>query len=393
MPLTTFSNIHNPIAPVSYTLRIMRPNSKTSTEVVLRIVKKDRFLGLKVLKKMRIVSGMLCKGGLEPLEGDSELGLEGEILEFMKSSRNPNDFPTEKELLDAGRSDLVDAIIKKGGWMSLGWNDSDDDIRDVNARFDPSLTSCSSSHQCASSSGRSVETVFHEDAWLEDGHCIYDSSKVNDGQRVYGSVDVDLTATGTNYVEKSNMPDGTDSNDVKSQLQQMKLELTSSLRLLRFMKDKKTNNLPYVNLTKHDSSELQRLHVNEDLNVNDRLKSVCAKLTVLERKLASSIIDAQKLVKKKQMRTDGGCRNLQLHNVCIIWHDSASEVLLVGSVDGWTTQRRMKKSEVGVFYLSFKLYPGRYEYKFIVDGVWRVDPLRPIVNKNGYENNVLTVPE
>ncbi|KAM0009218.1 hypothetical protein Hdeb2414_s0095g00791901 [Helianthus debilis subsp. tardiflorus] len=48
--------------------------------------------------------------------------------------------------------------------------------------------------------------------------------------------------------------------------------------------------------------------------------------------------DAQKLVKKKQMRTDGGCRNLQLHNVCIIWHDSASEVLLVGSVDGWTTQ-------------------------------------------------------
>ncbi|KAI7726813.1 hypothetical protein M8C21_019510 [Ambrosia artemisiifolia] len=367
---------------------------------------------------MTTVSGILCKGSLE---SDSELVLEGEILEFMKISRHPNEFPTKKALLDAGRSDLVDAIITKGGWMSLGWDDEDEDedndIWDMNARFDSSLTCCSSSHQSASSSGRSVETVIQEDAWLEgilyrlekhrslsfgasmqeDGHCIYDSSKVNDSQRVYGSVDVDVTATVPYSVVKSNRHDAMDSNNVKSQLHQMKHELSSSLRLLRFTKDKKTNNL--LNDHKSSSSELHRLpdtwefHENEDFEVKDRLKSVCAELAVLEGKLTSSIIHAQELVKKKQRRINGGCRNLQLRNVCIIWHDSASEVLLAGSVDGWTTQRKMKKSEAGVFHLSLKLYPGRYEYKFIVDGVWRVDLLRPIANKNGYENNVLIIPE
>lgn len=31
------------------------------------------------------------------------------------------------------------------------------------------------------------------------------------------------------------------------------------------------------------------------------------------------------------------------------------------------------------------------QIKFIVDGEWRIDPLRPIVRNNGYENNVLII--
>ncbi|KAJ6898101.1 5'-AMP-activated protein kinase subunit beta-2 [Populus alba x Populus x berolinensis] len=54
-------------------------------------------------------------------------------------------------------------------------------------------------------------------------------------------------------------------------------------------------------------------------------------------------------------------------------------------------QRRMEKSSVGIFSLYLKLYPGRYEIKFIVDGEWRIDPLRPIVYNNGYENNLLII--
>ena len=38
-------------------------------------------------------------------EGD--LALEGEILEFMKESKNPVAFPSKKELVEAGRMDLV----------------------------------------------------------------------------------------------------------------------------------------------------------------------------------------------------------------------------------------------------------------------------------------------
>ena len=51
-------------------------------------------------------------------EGD--FSLEAEILEFMNCSKNPKAFPTKRQLIDSGRLDLVDAIIKKGGWLTLG---------------------------------------------------------------------------------------------------------------------------------------------------------------------------------------------------------------------------------------------------------------------------------
>ena len=31
------------------------------------------------------------------------------------------------------------------------------------------------------------------------------------------------------------------------------------------------------------------------------------------------------------------------------------------------------------------------QIKFIVDGQWKTDPLRPIVNTSGYENNLLII--
>ena len=58
-------------------------------------------------------------------EGD--LALEAEILEFMKDSKNPYAFPSKKELVEAWRIDLVDAIANTGGWLSLGWDLSEED--------------------------------------------------------------------------------------------------------------------------------------------------------------------------------------------------------------------------------------------------------------------------
>lgn len=49
--------------------------------------------------------------------------------------------------------------------------------------------------------------------------------------------------------------------------------------------------------------------------------------------------DAQKVVEEKQERIDDARRALQLlHTTCIVWPNSASEVFLVGSFDGWATQ-------------------------------------------------------
>lgn len=96
---------------------------------------------------------MLCNAGLER---EAEMVLEREIVRFMEMSKRPNEFPSRKELLDGGRTDLADAIVKKGGWMAFGWDGFEDgNMEVVNTRGDGYL-SCCSSNQCASSSGRSV---------------------------------------------------------------------------------------------------------------------------------------------------------------------------------------------------------------------------------------------
>ncbi|PIN15215.1 hypothetical protein CDL12_12147 [Handroanthus impetiginosus] len=138
-----------------------------------------------------------------------------------------------------------------------------------------------------------------------------------------------------------------------------------------------------------DALEFQE---DEIMAAQDRLRSIKAKLAVLEGKMALAITDSRKRIELKQKRIDSARKALQLiRTSCIVWPNSASEVLLAGSFDGWTTQRKMERSKTGIFSVSLKLYPGRYEIKFIVDGVWKVDPLRPIVNNNGYENNLLIV--
>ena len=47
--------------------------------------------------------------------------MEAEILEFMKDSKNPNAFPSKKELLEARRMDLSDKDEEKqeNGKISL----------------------------------------------------------------------------------------------------------------------------------------------------------------------------------------------------------------------------------------------------------------------------------
>ncbi|KAF7809183.1 protein PTST-like protein 2, chloroplastic-like [Senna tora] len=128
------------------------------------------------------------------------------------------------------------------------------------------------------------------------------------------------------------------------------------------------------------------------MNAQDRLRSIRAKLAVLEGKMTLAIMDANKIVEEKQKRIDNAHRALRfLKTTCVVWPNAASEVLLAGSFDGWSTQRKMEKSSAGVFSVHLQLYPGKYEIKFIVDGEWKIDPLRPVVHNNGFENNVLII--
>jgi len=72
----------------------------------------------------------------------------------------------------------------------------------------------------------------------------------------------------------------------------------------------------------------------------------------------------------------------------------AGEVFLVGNFNDWDVRRhRMKREENGVWKKITLLFPGRYEYKFLVDHEWWTDPANDQVcwNRFGTQNNVLEV--
>lgn len=211
------------------------------------------------------------------------------------------------------------------------------------------------------------------------------------------NITVGRSASGKN--SGANCPYDNDQGSFKSEiyvyLQHLESQLTSALQLLKF----RSTNIHYEDKDQesflkqlHNLSDVLEFQQNEIKNARDILRSIKAKLAILEGKIALEVIESQKVIEEKQTKLVAAEWSLRiLHSVCIVWPNSASEVLLAGSFDGWTSQWRMEKNNSGVFSLCLKLYPGRYEIKFIVDGVWAVDPLRPITNNNGFKNNLLIV--
>ena len=72
----------------------------------------------------------------------------------------------------------------------------------------------------------------------------------------------------------------------------------------------------------------------------------------------------------------------------------AESVIVTGSFCDWETNLHiLKKDAQGVWKKRLTLTPGQYEYRFIVDGVWRDDPAcsEHVTNAFGEENCILNV--
>ena len=73
---------------------------------------------------------------------------------------------------------------------------------------------------------------------------------------------------------------------------------------------------------------------------------------------------------------------------------NAEKVFLVGSMNNWnTTASPMQKFDNGMWKIVLKLVPGKYSYKFIVDGEWLVDKENPIFEDDGYggSNSIIEI--
>jgi hypothetical protein len=65
----------------------------------------------------------------------SYMDLEMEIFQFMENSSSPDTFPSKDDLIQAGRSDLVNAIQLQGGWLAIGWDDAEDETLLTSSEF------------------------------------------------------------------------------------------------------------------------------------------------------------------------------------------------------------------------------------------------------------------
>ena len=72
----------------------------------------------------------------------------------------------------------------------------------------------------------------------------------------------------------------------------------------------------------------------------------------------------------------------------------ASSVKVAGAFNAWDTGKgALKKNQKGVWTKILSLEPGSYEYKFVVDGKWMLDPAcdETVGNPFGGLNSVLRV--
>ena len=73
----------------------------------------------------------------------------------------------------------------------------------------------------------------------------------------------------------------------------------------------------------------------------------------------------------------------------------AKEVILMGDFNRWNPKKHpMKKDGNGVWEKTTMLFPGRYEYRFLVDNRWENDPEnnQTCLNRLGTKNNFIVVP-
>ena len=91
------------------------------------------------------------------------------------------------------------------------------------------------------------------------------------------------------------------------------------------------------------------------------------------------------------MSARGGKRRVRFQ----VRAEPGSKVAVAGSFNSWdaTSRPLVEKDGDGVFKALLMLSPGRYEYKFVINGVWCVDPecAEWVTNDYGSLNSVLTV--
>lgn len=70
-----------------------------------------------------------------------------------------------------------------------------------------------------------------------------------------------------------------------------------------------------------------------------------------------------------------------------LWEEGGNEIYITGSFCNWNERLKMYKNKKNIFELKIVLPKGQYEFKYIVDGVWKCSSLYPQKYDNKGNNN------
>lgn len=114
----------------------------------------------------------------------------------------------------------------------------------------------------------------------------------------------------------------------------------------------------------------------------------------IKSKVAAKTVTAKKPCVRKAKATKPA-KAVEKNVTFTVRADIGKTVYLAGCFNQWnpTGKKMLDKKNEGVYTASVKLAPGRYEYKFVIDGTWCADPenLDFVQNDHGTLNSVIVV--
>ena len=79
--------------------------------------------------------------------------------------------------------------------------------------------------------------------------------------------------------------------------------------------------------------------------------------------------------KKEKKKESSGKKQNHKKAIFKLMAPEAQSVLLAGDFNSWNPEAHpLKRTSNGMWKINLNLSPGRYEYKFLVDGQWQNDP-------------------
>ena len=127
-------------------------------------------------------------------------------------------------------------------------------------------------------------------------------------------------------------------------------------------------------------------------------KKTVAKVEKPNRAAAKVIVKAPRAVAKAGTPKEGTAKPAKLRRKRVNFYfesEPGSQVYLVGSFSNWDPSAHPLSHQkgIGAYAVTVLLTPGRYEYKFIVDGQWVNDPHCAEKAPDGYgaQNSVVEI--